>query len=291
MMSAVAETAAQQADAGEKFKVLYHHMMEQPYFVDGPLVAIADQPIPVQVYGVTNHILAQLVAGLLLLLVFCTLARRRLRSAASCGVFENVFESMVIWVRDEVVYKTMGEHHGRRFLPLFLTQFFFILALNLFGLLPNFHFPPGFPTTATANISVTLGLALVTLFTIHFSGVREHGAAKYLQSWIPSGLSLPMKLLMYPIELLGHLIKPTALTIRLFANMTGGHLAMLTIFGLIYMFSKEGENLAVGIPVLFIGVGFGVFLVFLEILVALIQAFIFTYLSVIFIGAAVHPQH
>jgi F-type H+-transporting ATPase subunit a len=194
-----------------------------------------------------------------------------------------------------MVYANLGQEIGRRFLPLFLTQFFTILVMNLFGILPNFDFfrSMHFPTTATANFWVTGGLALTTFTAILYGGIKEQGFSHFFVGLAPPihlGDSTGMKLMrvailliMYPIEALGMLIKPIALTIRLFANMVGGHLAMLTVYGIIYIF----QSYLIGA----VGVGFNVFLTFLELLVALIQAYIFTYLSILFVGAAVHPEH
>jgi F-type H+-transporting ATPase subunit a len=281
--------AAAAGDSAAQMQALYSHLSahrysEQPYAQVGPVK-----------FWFTNHHAAILVAAALVLLAFSWLARRRRRSLLPRGPIENCLEAMVSFVKDEMVYKNMGEHHGRRFLPLFLSQFFCILVMNLFGVLPNFDFfrTLHFPTTATANLAVTGGLALVTLTTILYAGIKEQGFGHYFVGLAPKvdlGPSRGMKLMrvvilgiMYPIEALGLLIKPVALTVRLFANMTGGHLAMLTVYGLIYVF----QSWAIA-PV---GVAFNVFLTFLELLVALIQAYIFTYLSILFVSASVHPAH
>jgi F-type H+-transporting ATPase subunit a len=282
------------SSVSERFLTLYEHLLQYPYFRREPYVVFNKNP-PIAIWGITNHLLAQVIAAVLLFLVFTRLAKQRQKQAQPKGVLQNMLEAVVFYVRDEMVYKNMGEHYGRKFLPFFLTQFFFILTLNLFGLLPNFLGPiPGldklhFPTTATANISVTLALALVTFLYTHISGIREQGAKHYFQSLIPPGLHPAIGAVMYPIEILGHLIKPTALTVRLFANMTGGHLALLTIYGLIYLFATY--VMAISYSVFLVGIGFSVFLTFLELIVALLQAYVFTLLSIIFVGTAVHPDH
>jgi len=300
------EAAASEAqpDSAGIMTGLYEHLSphpysEEPYFVLGPKV----EPEPR--FGVvdfsnlrfyfTNHHVAILASAAVVLFAFGWLAQRRRRSPLAAGPLENCLEAFVLFVRDEMVYKSIGEHHGKRFLPLFLSQFFCILVMNLFGILPNFDFfrSMHFPTTATANIWVTGGLALVTLTTILYAGMKEQGVAHFWIGLAPKvelGDGAVMKAMrvailgiLYPIEFLGLLIKPIALTIRLFANMTGGHMAMLTVYGLIYVF--QSFLLA---P---IGVAFNVFLAFLEVLVAFIQAYVFTYLSILFVGAAVHPEH
>lgn len=281
--------AAAGADSSGQMEELYGHLTahrysEVPFAKLGPLA-----------FYFTNHEAAILAAAALVLIAFGWLGRRRRRDLVARGPLENMLESMVTFVKDEMVYANMGEKQGRRFLPLFLSQFFCILVMNLFGILPNFDFlrRMHFPTTATANLAVTGGLALVTLTTILFAGIREQGFGHYFVGLAPpihlgdGAMMKAMKVailgIMYPIEAIGLLIKPIALTVRLFANMTGGHLAMLTVYGLIYMFQSYWIA-----PV---GVAFNVFLTFLELLVAFIQAYIFTYLSILFVNASIHPQH
>jgi len=273
----------------ELMQGIYEHLFAHPYTHE-PYLRLG--PIP---FHFTNHNLALLLSAGLVLLAFGWLALRRRRDPMARGALENGLESLVLFVRDDMVYANLGEHHGRRFLPLFLTQFFTILLMNLFGILPNFDFfrSMHFPTTATANFWVTGGLALTTFTAILYGGIKEQGFTHFFVGLAPPihlGDSAGMKAMrvailaiMYPIEVLGMLIKPIALTIRLFANMVGGHLAMLTVYGIIYIF----QSYLIGA----VGVGFNVFLTFLELLVALIQAYIFTYLSILFVGAAVHPEH
>jgi F-type H+-transporting ATPase subunit a len=228
---------------------------------------------------------AQWIAAAIVLVVFTILARgavRRRANAPTGGVY-NMFESLVLFVRDEMVYNVMGPEHGRRFVPLFLTQFVFILVMNLLGLL----YLGSWGGTATANLAVTGGMALTTLTWIVFSGVREHGFVGYWKTYAPHGLPIFVLPLFVLIELASNLlIKPAALTIRLFANMTAGHLVMLSLFGLVYL----AGTFLVGIPSLF-ALAFAVGICGLEVMVAFIQAYIFTYLSIVFVGASVHPEH
>lgn len=250
----------------------------------------------------SNHHVAILLAATLVFLLFGWLAWRRRIDPVPRGPLQNLLELGVLFVRDQMIYPTLGKEVGRKLAPLFLTQFFCILLMNLFGILPDFEplfemvglgHGIHFPTTATANIWVTMGLALTTLTSILFLGMREQGVIAYWKNLVPHidlGTSLGMRLIkvmvigiLIPIELLTLIIRPTALTIRLCANMTGGHLAMLTIYGLIYVFASY--------PLAGVGVAFNVFVTFLELLVALVQAYIFTYLSIVFVGAAMHPEH
>lgn len=281
--------AASALSDSEMMQTIYAHLFAHPYTHE-PYAQLG--PIP---FHFTNHNLALLVSAALVLIAFGWLARCRKREVVARGPFQNALEALVTFVKNDMVYANMGEHHGRRFLPLFLTQFFCILLMNLFGILPNFDFfrSMHFPTTATANIWVTAGLALTTFTVILYGGIKEQGLGHFVVGLAPpinlgdspgmKAMRVAILCIMYPIEVLGLIIKPVALTIRLFANMVGGHLAMLTVYGLIYLF----KSYAIGV----VGVGFNTFLTFLELLVAFIQAYIFTYLSILFVGAAVHPEH
>lgn len=242
-------------------------------------------PLPeVHLFGLdlslTKHVVMMWVAGLLCLLLFRLLARREGRGPT--GWFQNLFEVFILFVRDEMVYKIMGEERGRRFLPLFLTQFFFILAMNLLGLVP-------FGATPTANLAVTGGLALITLTVTQLGGMIEQGPLNYLKHMVPPGIPLWLLPIMIPVEILGQFTKPFALTVRLFANMTAGHLVLLSLFGLIFIFRSFGDLVSYTVaPVVIL---FALFINLLEIFVAFIQAYIFTFLSILFIGAALSPEH
>jgi F-type H+-transporting ATPase subunit a len=230
--------------------------------------------------SVTKNVMMMWIASVLLIATFSLVARRR--SISPKGVFLNFFESFVFFVRDEMVYKIMGEKTGRKWLPFFLTQFFFILTCNLLGLVP-------FGATATGNLAVTASLALITLFLIQIGGMIEQGTWTYIKNIVPPGVPIMLFPLMFVVELMGQFTKPFALTIRLFANMTAGHIVMLSLISLIFIFKSYGTGVAYAISpaVLF----FVIFIQLLEILVAFIQAFIFTFLSILFIGAALHPEH
>ncbi|MFQ6103981.1 MAG: F0F1 ATP synthase subunit A [Candidatus Glassbacteria bacterium] len=230
--------------------------------------------------SITKHVVMMWLAGLIITLLFSKLAKKR--SLSPKGSYSNFFEVFVVFVRDEMVYKIMGEETGRRFLPFFLTQFFFILTCNLLGLVP-------FCSTATGNIAVTGALALITLFMTQVGGMVEQGFFTYLKNIVPPGIPLWLLPIMVPVEILGQFTKPFALTVRLFANMTAGHLVILSLFALIFIFKSFSDLVSYAVaPGV---VGFVIFINLLEIFVALIQAYIFTFLSIIFIGAAIHPEH
>lgn len=223
------------------------------------------------------HVLMMLVAAALLLLVFLTLARRLRRrgSEAPRGWFENLFESFVLFVRDDIVRPNLGPQ-AERFVPFFLTLFHFILVLNVLGLVPGCR-------TATGNIAVTLGLALLTLLIGVGSGILIHGFGGYLLNLVPHGIPWPILLLLYPIEVVGLLIKHVALCIRLFANMIAGHIVIGSILGLIFFFKSAAVvpgSLLLAIP-----------LTALELFVAFLQAYIFVLLGSLFFGMSVNPEH
>ena len=187
----------------------------------------------------------------------------------------NLFEAIVVFIRDEVVLPAMGES-GRPFLPYLLTVFFFILFCNLLGLIP-------YSATATGNISVTAALALCTFAVVQVTGIANNGLFGYFRSLIPPGIPLALMPIMIPIEIMGLIAKPFALCIRLFANMIAGHVAILVFLGLIIMLQSYA------IVPFSVALAAAIFL--LEIFIAFIQAFIFTLLSALFISMAAHPEH
>jgi F-type H+-transporting ATPase subunit a len=279
-LEVVAEDHASEGAGAIVNEALHHiqdsHTMEFfGFHIDLPHISLMGLDI-----SITKNVVMMWIAAALLIFIFVLFARKR--SISPKGVFLNFFESFVFFVRDDMVYKIMGEKQGRKWLPFFLTLFFFILFCNLLGLVP-------FGATATGNLAVTASLALITLVLIQVGGMMEQGFFTYLKNIVPSGIPLWLYPIMIPVEILAQFTKPFALTIRLFANMTAGHIVMLCLLSLIFIFKDYGTGVAVAIsgPVLF----FVLFIQLLEILVALIQAFIFTFLSIIFIGAALHPEH
>ena len=221
------------------------------------------------------------MAGLALLLAFLPVAAkaRSLTGNAPKGKYYGLMESLFLFVRDEMVYAVLGKADGRRYLPLFLTQFFFILFMNILGLMPL----GGLGGTATANLAVTAGLALTTFLWIHIAGIRAHGFAHHFQNFIPHGLPVFVLPIIVPVEIMGMFVKPLALTIRLFANLTAGHLIVLGLFGLAYFFNSG----IIAVPTM----GMAIAIYCLELFVCFVQAYIFTYLSIVFVGASLHPEH
>lgn len=223
--------------------------------------------------SITRHVVMMWIAAGFLLWVFVRTTRRR--GLVPTG-FANLLESVVVFIRDEVAVPNIGAKEAGRFLPFLFTVFFFILTCNLLGLVP-------YGATATGNVSVTAGLAICAFLVIQVGGILHNGFLGYFKGLVPHGLPLPITLLMIPIELIGLVAKPFALCIRLFANLTAGHVIILALLGLIFMF----KSYAVA-PV---SVLFALAIYLLEIFVALVQAYIFTMLSAVFIGMAVHQDH
>jgi F-type H+-transporting ATPase subunit a len=227
--------------------------------------------------SITKHVVMMWVAGLVLLLLFGIAFRRR--ELVPRGL-ANVLEIGVKFVRDEIAIKNLGEKDGRRLAPYLLTIFFFILTCNLLGLVP-------YGATATGNINVTGTLALGTLVLVQFEGIRRHGLFKHFKNMVPGGLPLwlfPVTLLIFVLELVGFIVfKPFALMVRLFANMTAGHVAILAFLSITFALQHVA---AAGLSV-----PFALFVYCLELLVALIQAYVFTMLTSLFIGLSLHPGH
>jgi F-type H+-transporting ATPase subunit a len=246
-------------------EVLEHHLLDHVYF---RLPEILGVSLPF-----SKHVLMMFISGSLTVLLFVPVAAAV--RAGRRGAAVNMAEAFVLFIRDEIVLPNVGPE-GRRYVPFFLSLFFFILFTNLLGLVP-------FGATATGNIAVTAALALTTFSMIHVAGVKEHGLAHYVESIVPHGLPFWLLPLMFVIELIGFLTKTFALCIRLFANMIAGHIVILAFMALIFLFGS--------LLVAPVSVAAAVGMTMLEIFVAFLQAYIFTLLSAIFIGGAVNPQH
>jgi F-type H+-transporting ATPase subunit a len=230
----------------------------------------------------TKHVVMLLFGSTLLIVVMILAARAQNRATAAGAAPKgapNAFEAMVLYIRNEVILPNVG-HHGEGFVPYLLTVFFFILTLNLLGRIP-------YGSTATGNISVTATLAVLTFLTVEIAGIRAQGMG-YLNTIFYWNKDLPwlmrpvMFLVMSPVEMIGKFTKPFALAIRLFANMTAGHIVVLAFMTLFFMFS-----LPVGIAPLAMAVA----IMLLELFVAFLQAFIFTLLSSVFIGQIREAHH
>jgi F-type H+-transporting ATPase subunit a len=233
-----------------------------------------------------HHVLLLMVAAIMIL-VFNGCAASIATRPKKSGLVSLV-EVALVWIRDEIVYAWLGERKGGRFLYFFWTLFFFILVNNLLGLLPAplnlWH------RTATGNISVTAALAIIAFVTIQVAGMRQHGWGKYWVHLVPHGVPLLLWPLVWVIEVVGLLTKPFALTVRLFANMTAGHAIVAVLFGFLFGIAHYA-NAAVGGLATVASFGFMLFIMLFETLVALIQAYIFTVLTAIFVSLAVAEEH
>jgi F-type H+-transporting ATPase subunit a len=213
-------------------------------------------------------------------LVLVRLAMRSYRQRVPYGLGAAV-EALVVFVRDEIAEKNIG-HEGRRFTPLLLSFFFFILVAALLGLMP-------FSATSTGNISVTMGLAVVAFLAMQWAGISKYGVVHHFAAMVPPGLPKWLLPIMIPVELLGMFSRPFALMVRLFANMLAGHMVIATLLLLIPLMAAVST--AFGVLMIPISLLLALFIMFLEILVAFIQAYIFTLLTSIFIGMSAHPSH
>ena len=236
----------------------------------------------------TRHVVFLIIASLLtmgVLLFAASASRRQHRERGTPKGAAGALEAMVLYIRNEVAVPNLG-HGGEKYAPFVLTLFFFILFANMLGLIPG-------GSTATGNIAVTATLAIVTFLVIEIAGIRElgWGYVKTIVYWphdMPLAVKLPMTLVMTPVEIVGKLTKPFALAIRLFANMTAGHIVVLALIGLIFSFGGAGGLTAyVAVAPLLMAVA----IMLLEIFVALLQAFIFTLLSAVFIGLIRTSHH
>jgi F-type H+-transporting ATPase subunit a len=282
---------------GEPFDItemILSKLVDGPYW-DTPFGRLyLPQFEPVQVgpllidFSITRHVLAlMLVAtGVAIMMILAARGARREQAAgAERGPkgAANVVEAAILFVRDEIALKNIG-HGGERYVPYIVTVFFFILFANLFGLIP-------WGITATGNISVTAALAIMTLGVVEYAGMRELGFKGYMGTifysppGLPAVIRFPLYLIMAPVEFLGKLTKPFALAIRLFANMTAGQALVLALKGLLVVATAANVLWVIPAP-LFMAVA----IMSLEILIALIQAYVFSVLSSVFIGLIRHAH-
>jgi F-type H+-transporting ATPase subunit a len=186
----------------------------------------------------------------------------------------NLVEFFVQFIRDEMAVPFLGEEDGRRMTPLLCSLFFFILMMNLIGLIPCFY-------SATANVSVTGALAGVTLAVMIGGAIFRNGPVAFVKGFIPHGVPWPVLIIVVPVEIIGLLVKSMALAIRLFANELAGHIVVFSLLGMLVMFGMKA------LPVF----AMALMIYLLEVFVAFLQAYIFTLLSAVFIGQRYHPAH
>ena len=237
---------------------------------------INEETLPLD-FSITKAIVAMFFAALIGLFLFISMARSYKKTGISApkGI-QGFLEPVILFVRDDIAIPNIGKHKYEKYMPYLLTVFFFILINNLMGLVP---FPPPFGANVTGNIAVTFVLASCTFLITQFSGNKAYWRHIFATPGVPFWL-LPI---MIPVEIIGIISKPFALMIRLFANITAGHIIVLSLICLIFIF----ESLAVApVSILFV-----IFMDCLELLVAFLQAYVFTLLSALFISLAVQEHH
>jgi len=266
----------QHSSAGEGGDWILHHILDNNYLDFEPFGTI---PLPhLELFGIdlsiTRYVVFMWVVAVLLILILASASKAYKKSLIPSG-FVNIVEMMIIFVRDEIVRPTIGKDY-QKYLSYLLTIFFFILFSNLFGLLP-------YSATITSNIAVTAALAGLSFIMTQLGGIRNYGFFGYFKAMVPHGMPTVILPLIIVVEILGLFTKPFALCIRLFANMIAGHVVILSLIGLIFIMGS--------IFVAPVSIVFALFIYLLELLVALIQAYIFTMLSSLFIGMAAHQEH
>lgn len=242
-----------------------------------------------EIFGLqlTKFMILELLAAGLILLLYVPLARRMQSGEPPRGMLANLLEMVLTFVRDQIARPNIGEHDADRYVPFLWTLFLFILVNNLFGLIPLGGSP-------TASPSVVIALALWAFFFIHGAGVRTQGLGHYLKAqWPDIDVPFPMDYIIKPvvcfIEITGILVRNAVLAVRLFANMFAGHMVLATILIFIYAASTQAAGLFWTVTVSSV-VGM-VVLDLLELFIACLQAFIFAFLTSLFMGMAMHPQH
>jgi F-type H+-transporting ATPase subunit a len=263
--------------------VIDHGTLELPWFRPPGY----ELTIPLWHFGdfqLTRFMVMELIAGLLMLAILIPTVRHIARTPVSRGWFMNMLEAILLFIRDQVARPAIGGHAADHFLPYLWTAFFFVLFNNLLGILPG-------GASATGNINVTAVLGLMTLVTVIAAGMREMGAAGFWMGIVPHldvppWLRPPLWVLMFFIEVAGLLIRHVVLGVRLFANMFAGHMVLSVILGFILL-AYGSLAFYLVMPASLGGV---ILLSVLELFVAFLQAYIFTFLSAMFIGTAVHPH-
>jgi F-type H+-transporting ATPase subunit a len=264
---------AAEPEHGGPSAVIMHHVTDVP-LVFGPKEA------PWLVLP-SKHLVFLLLAAALMIAI-AQLAVRSYRGGKIPRGIGSAVEALVLFIRDEIAEPNIGHGDGRKFTPLLCSFFFFILVAALLGLMP-------FAATSTGNLAVTMALALVSFAAQQYAGISKYGVVGHFHNLIPPGLPTWLLPIMIPVEILSMFTKPFALMIRLFANMLAGHMVITTLLLLISLMAQI--HWLGGVAMAPVSILLSLFIMFLEVLVAFIQAYIFTLLSAIFIGMYAHPAH
>jgi F-type H+-transporting ATPase subunit a len=223
-------------------------------------------------FSITKTVLSIFIAAILMVLIFAGLAKTYSKNGGIASGAGRIFEPVVLFIRDEIAIPNIGEKHYKRYMSYLLTIFFFVLFLNIFGLMP-------FGINVTGNLTITFALAIMTFLITNLTANKNYWGHIF---WMP-GVPKVMRIVLAPIELLGVIIKPFSLMIRLYANIFAGHIVLMSIIGLMFIFkSWLGSSLSFALSFA---------LSILEILVAFLQAYIFTLLSALYFGSAVEEHH
>jgi F-type H+-transporting ATPase subunit a len=253
---------------------IFHHVADEVWVPLGFWIGAHHIDI-----SITKHVINMWIAAGILLLLLAAAVRRR--AMIPKGGY-NLVETFVLFVRDEIAVKNIG-HHADAYTPYLCSAFFFILFMNLAGLLPIPAIDGKFPgiSTATGNLGVTVVLALFTFVITQIAGMRAQGAVGYWAHLVPAGVPKWLFPIMVPVEVLGLFTKPFALTVRLFANMVAGHIVIFFLIALTVLISPLVAP---------VSVAFALGIYMLELFVALVQAYVFTMLSAVFIGMTQHAH-
>ena len=315
-MSAVAEQSHTTGTSvlDEVGNNIIHHVSNSS--IDHPLVHLP------HIFGidlsVTKHVLMLWIIAILVSCAVIIPVRKYMqkKNPVPRG-WMNALESVVKFIRDSIVQPNFGSKYTETWTPMILTFFFFILFANGIGLLPIFDIigivnrfildvpkPPKGAidhniinqllhggSTVTANFNVTAGLAVITFFAIIIAGSHAHGFINHWKNLVPHGLAWPVYIILIPIEIIGMFVKPFALTMRLAANMTGGHIAILAILSFMAIFADMFHSTATGLSVALFSIPMATAISGLEIIVVMVQAYVFTLLSAVFIGMAINVHH
>ena len=265
-------------------------------------------------FSITKHVLMLGIVATLVFVAITWTVRKYLKQENPVpSGFMTAIEAIVQFIRDSIVLPNVGKKYLNTWTPLILTFFFFIFAANAIGLVPIFDVIGAInrfifggssqdnsfvnsllhgSTTATGNYNVTAGLATITFFAIILAGSKAHGFINHWKNLAPSGLAWPIYIILIPIEVIGMFVRPFALTMRLAANMTGGHIAILAIVSFVFIFTGLFNSVFAGIGVgALVSVPLAVAISALEIIVIIVQAYVFTMLTAVFVGMAINVHH
>ena len=298
--------ASETFDAGT---TIIGHVANSP--IEHPLIHLP--PVFGIDLSVTKHVLMLWVSAGFLLTVTTIAVRRYVRSGTMVpkGPVMGLIEYVAVRIRDEIVAPNVGQKWVNTYTPLIMMFFLFIVTMNAIGLLPIFdilallnhtvlHLPEDAfltrlthgGTTPTGNFNVTAALATISFFAIMIAGMRAHGFFGHWKNLVPHGVHPALWIILIPIEVLGMFVRPFALTMRLAANMTGGHVALLAVLAMIFIMAESARSAIVGLGMAVIAVPLAVGISVLEAVVVVpVQAFVFTLLTAVFVGMAIHAHH